>query len=104
MTIKGKVRAKTAIRKLTGHISFGDILHSIRWSLELTQVQMAKKLNISKQDLCNIEKNRKTVSVERAISFAKKLDLPVKALVSYVLQDQLHKAGMKCEVYFEDIA
>lgn len=104
MSTKNRVSAKKAIRKLTGHISFGEMLLSFRQAGELTQVQMAEKLNISKQDLCNIEKGRKLVSVERAVSFAKALKMPVKTFAKYVLQDQLQKAGLKGEVEITNVA
>ena len=65
---------------------------------------MAKILGISKQDLCNIEKGRKLVSVERAVSFAKSLKIPSKAMAKYALQDQLYKAGLKGEIVIKDVA
>lgn len=36
----------------------------------MTQEVMAKKLGVSKSHLCDIEKGRKRVSVERAYNFA----------------------------------
>lgn len=104
MSAKNRVSAKKAIRKLTGHISFGEMLLSFRQAQELTQVEMAKILNISKQDLCNIEKGRKLVSVERAVSFANILKMPPKTFAKYVLQDQLQKAGLKGEVEITNVA
>lgn len=104
MSTKNKVSAKKAVRKLTGHISFGEMLLSFRQAQELTQVEMAEKLDISKQDLCNIEKGRKLVSVERAVSFAKALEMPAKTFAKYVLQDQLQKAGLKGEVEITNVA
>ena len=104
MSTKNRVPAKKAIRKLTGHISFGEMIHSFRQAQELTQVDMADKLGISKQDLCNIEKGRKLVSVERAVSFAKSLKMPAKTFAKYVLQDQLQKAGLKGEVEITNVA
>lgn len=104
MTTKKNISAKSAVRKITGHISFGEKLQAIRISMEWSQVKMAAKLKISKQDLCNIEKSRKIVSVERAVSFAKTLKLPVKTFATYALQDQLHKAGIEGEVIIKDAA
>ncbi len=104
MNTKNRVPAKKVIRKRTGHISFGEMLHSFRQAQELTQVEMAEKLSISKQDLCNIEKGRKTVSVERAVLFAKALKMPAKIFAKYVLQDQLQKAGLKGEVEITSVA
>jgi transcriptional regulator with XRE-family HTH domain len=99
MSTKNRVSAKKAIRKLTGHVSFGEMLLSFRQAQELTQVEMADK-----QDLYNIEKSRKLVSVERAVSFAKTLKMPAKTFAKYVLQDQLQKAGLKGEVEINNVA
>lgn len=104
MNTKNRTSAKNAIRKITGHISFGEMILSYRIAQEMTQVEMADKLKISKQDLCNIEKERKLVSVERAVSFAKKLKMPQKSFAKYALQDQLEKAGLKGEVVINDVA
>lgn len=104
MSTENKISAKKAIRELTGHVSFGEMLLSFRKAQELTQVEMAEELDISKQDLCNIEKGRKLVSVERAVSFAKALGMPAKTFAKYVLQDQLQKAGLKGEVEINNVA
>ena len=104
MNIKNKVKAKETIRKEAGHISFGEMLHSFRQNGELTQVDMAETLSISKQELCNIEKGRKLVSVERAVKFANDLKMPAKTFAKYALQDQLVKAGLKGEVNITDVA
>ncbi|NOT77494.1 MAG: helix-turn-helix transcriptional regulator [Bacteriovoracaceae bacterium] len=98
MTTKKKIIAKDAIRKISGAISFGLMLYSYRLSRELNQTEMANILDISKQDLCNIEKGRKLVSVERAMTFAKALSMPTKTFAKYALQDQLFKAGLSGEV------
>lgn len=102
MTTKNKIKAKFAIRKITGPIGFGEMLQAYRQSLDYTQTAMAENLGISKQDLCNIEKGRKLVSVERAIAFAHSLSMPVKTFAKYALQDQLHKAGLKGEVVINE--
>lgn len=104
MNTKNKIRAKIAIRTVLGDISFGEMIFSYRQAQEITQVEMAERLNISKQDLCNIEKGRKYVSVERAISFAKSLGMPSKTFAKYALQDQLRKAGLRGEVLIDDVA
>lgn len=104
MTTKNKVSAKKAIRKITGPISFGEMLNSFRLSNEYTQVAMAKILGISKQELCNIEKGRKIVSVERAKNFAEALKMPSKVFAKYALQDQLTLAGIAGIVEIKEAA
>jgi DNA-binding XRE family transcriptional regulator len=103
MNTKNK-RAKSFIKELTGHITFGEVLLSFRLVENLTQVEMAKKLEISRQDLCNIEKGRKQVSIERAAKFAKKLGRSPKVFAKYVIQDQLLKSGVKVIVELKDAA
>lgn len=98
MSTNDLIPAKAALRKIIGVISFGRMLNSYRLSYEYTQVQFAEMLDISKQDLCNIEKGRKLVSVERAVQFAKALGMSQKVFAKYALQDQLTKAGIKGEV------
>jgi transcriptional regulator with XRE-family HTH domain len=104
MSTKNKMRAKTMVRKMTGPITFGEMLYSIRMSHEVSQVYMARELSISKQDLCNIEKGRKAVSVERALLFANALGMPVQTFVKYALQDQLIRAGLNATVEIKGVA
>jgi len=104
MSIKNKIKAKKAIRAITGNISFGEMLLSYREAQEISQVEMAEKLHISKQDLCNIERGRKHVSVERAVSFANSLGMPPRTFAKYALQDQLEKAGLEGEVLIDEVA
>jgi len=104
MNTKNKNKAKLAIRKIIGPISFGEMISALRQAMEITQVEMAEVLGISKQDLCNIEKGRKIVSVERAVSFADALCMPQKTFAKYALQDQLNKAGIDGEVQIEKVA
>ncbi len=104
MNTKNRIKVKKAIRNITGHISFGDMLRSYREAQELTQVEMAEILSTSKQDLCNIEKGRKLVSVERAVNFAIALKMPAKTFAKYALQDQLIKAGINGEVEITNVA
>jgi transcriptional regulator with XRE-family HTH domain len=91
-------------KKITGPICFGEMLHAFREAREFTQVEMAEMLSISKQDLCNIEKGRKLVSVERAITFAQALNMPAKTFAQYALQDQLNKAGLEGIVTINRVA
>lgn len=104
MNTNKTVKAKKSIRKIAGPISFGEMLYSFRLSKEFSQVDMAAVLGISKQELCNIEKGRKFISVERAKSFAEALDMPPKTFAKYALQDQLNSAGIVGEVEIVDVA
>ena len=54
MTTKNR-KASNVIKEIIGDIGLGEYLLAYRTGEELTQVEMAKKLKISKQDLCNID-------------------------------------------------
>ena len=64
-----------------GPESFGGFLRGARASQDLTQVEMAKKLKISKSTLCDIEKGRQHVSPSLASKIAKKLRFSEKIAV-----------------------
>jgi transcriptional regulator with XRE-family HTH domain len=84
-----------------GPLSLGKFLQSIRLGEELSQVEFAGQLGISKSHLCDIEKGRKLVSPERAVIFAKILKYSSEQFVRLALQDQVEKAGLKFKVKIE---
>jgi transcriptional regulator with XRE-family HTH domain len=81
-----------------GPISFGQLVESHRLCDEISQAELARKMNIFRAHLCDIEKGRRLVSAERAAKFAKVLGYPVSSFVTAVLEDQLRKAGLKFRV------
>lgn len=54
-------------------LSFRNLLKAIRRGEEMSQVEFANLLGISKQYLCDLEKGRKFVSPKVAAGFALKL-------------------------------
>ena len=56
--------------------NFSTMLRSIREADEISQIEFANILGISRQNLCDIEKKRKGVSPERAANFARILGYP----------------------------
>lgn len=99
--IMASKKARDVFKELYGHVSFGEMLSSTRYSDGLTQKDFAKKLKISQQDLCDIEKGRKNVSVERAVQFAELLNDSPEVFVEYVIQDQLYRVGLNCKIRVE---
>jgi len=69
----------------------------------MSQVEFAKKLGISKQHLCDIEKGRKFVSPERAARFAKILGHSGQSFVALALQDIVNQGGLKLKVSVEAV-
>jgi transcriptional regulator with XRE-family HTH domain len=82
-------------------LTFGEMLSSIRLGDETTQVDFADRLGISKSHLCDIEKNRKTVSPARAARFAEVLGYNTEQFVRLALQDQIEQAGLRLIVRVE---
>jgi len=97
-----KSEAMRFLDKLIGEPeSFGGLLEAIRVSEETSQVAFAKKLAVTRAQLCDIEKGRKKVSPERAARFAKILGHSEKSFVELALQDLLTDAGMNFKVKVE---
>lgn len=95
MSIRKKQKSDTVkfLEKITGGpLTFSRMLHSIRLCDEETLAQFSKRLGISRQHLCDIEKGRKLVSPARAARFAKILGYSEHQFVKLSLQAQLDEA------------
>ena len=90
--------------KISGPFTFATYLLGIRTTLDLSQVEMSKKLGISKAALCEIEKGRTFVSPATAVRYARKLGFSITVALEACIQDQLRKAKIKKRVRIEDIA
>lgn len=101
MSIK---EANQVFEKINGPFSFATFMLGIRTTLGLSQVEMAKKLGISKSALCEVEKGRTFVSPEAAVRYAKKAGFSVTVALEACFQDQLRKAHIKKRVRIEDAA
>lgn len=84
-----------------GKLTFGRLLRSHRVGEELSQVQMAKLLKISKQSLNDIENGRTIPSISRASEIAKKIGLMEATLVELAIQDQIHREKLNLTVKVE---
>lgn len=92
----GNVEAESFLKSLLGaNLSFGRLIASIRESEDISLTLFAKKLGISKQNLCDIEKNRKSVAPSRAIKWAKILGYSEELFVKMSLDEFLIKEGIK---------
>jgi len=102
---KAKQEKSEAIKLLEkisgGPLTLGRAIESIRKSQELSQDQCARKLGVSKSQLCDVEKSRKTVSPERAAKWARTLGYPESVLVRLAIQHELDAAGLKYKVETE---
>lgn len=87
------------LEKRHGVMTMAMSLRATRMADGISQVDFAKKLKISKANLCDIEKGRKFVSVERAARFAKILQMPEEYFVMLAIRDLFRAANLKYEVF-----
>lgn len=70
-------------------LSLGEFLKAHRLGEEMSQVEFAEFLGVSKQRVCDLEHNRGNVSIKFCKELAKKLELPPEWLVKVALEYQL---------------
>ena len=84
-----------------GPLNLAELLTSIRMGEEMSYNDFASKLGISRSHLCDIEKGRKAVSLDRAIEFAEILGYSKDQFARLVLQSHVNSAGLKFKVVIE---
>ena len=92
------------LENIYGQLAFGDALRAYRETEGKTQVDFAKELDISVQNLCDIEKGRCVPSPCRVAKIAKSLKLPEKALIEFALRDSLQSDGLNYSVELKEAA
>lgn len=97
----GLKRADDVLEKLVGPLTFAMFMRSMRTTRDLTQVEMAKKLCISRQALCEIESGRTHVELHTAAKYATLGGFSMLVAVEASICDQLRKAGISYNVKLE---
>lgn len=100
MTTKIKYGLKD-LEKDFGKLTFGELLLSHRLGEEMSQVEMAEILELSKQALCDLEKGRKIPAPERAKKIALKLGMKPETFVRIAIQDKLNEIDLQFFVTLE---
>lgn len=101
MTIKSKLTKKTLsdIQKITGEkLTLGKLIWAIRQADDISQVDFADKLKITRQHLCDIEHGRKSVSPSLAARYAKILGYSREQFIRLSLQDLVDREGLNVHV------
>lgn len=89
-----RIDAEKLLDKMLGPGSLGKTLAAIRQGEDLSQAEFARLLGISRQNLCDIEKDRKSVSPGRAARWAKKLGYSESLFVALALQALVEEEGL----------
>lgn len=71
---------------------------TVREGAGLTQAELARKLRVTRSCLCDLEKDRKTVSPSHAVQFAHALGSADRQYVRLAIQDALRHAGLSYTV------
>ena len=101
MNIKSEITAQTLkkLEKMMGvRLTLGKLMWAIRQADEISQVVFAKKLHLTKQHLCDIERGRKLVSPELAAKYAGLLGYSKEQFIRLSLQDSLDRLGLHVEI------
>lgn len=103
--LSGSLGGKTLEKKILGKpLTFGMAVESMRVGFEISQTAFAKKIGVSRQYLCDIEKGRRLVSPEQAVKFAKAFKHPPVVFVQLAIQDSIRSAGLNFKVSVSDAA
>ena len=81
-----------------GPLTLGGFLQAIREGEEASQTEFARQLGISRSHLCDIERGRKAVSVDRAARFARTLGYSESQFVRLALQAMVEEAKLPFRV------
>lgn len=85
------VNALEATKDIWNDMTFGGLVHSLRMSDEITQVELAKRIGVSKQFLSDVEHNRKDVGIAFAKKVADALGYSIEPLIELLIRDQLRR-------------
>jgi transcriptional regulator with XRE-family HTH domain len=85
-------------------LTLGSFLLAIRQGEELSQVQFAKTLGVSRQVLCDIERGRRIISPKKAAEYATLLGYSKKQFVRLCLQDMIDRDHLGLIVEIENAA
>lgn len=85
---------KIACKKLT----LNSLLAAIREGDNLSQVLFAEKLGVSRQFICDVEHDRRSLSPKMAREFAQRLGYSESQFIRLCLQDLIQSHGLNYEV------
>lgn len=83
--------ALEATKDVWEKMTFGGLIRSLRTSDEISQVELAKKIGVSKQFLSDVEHNRKEVGIGFAKKISATLGYSIEPLLELLIRDQLKR-------------
>lgn len=105
MTTKSTQETLTILNNIMGEkLTLGSFILAIRQGEELSQVEFARTLGVSRQVLCDIEHGRRIISPKKAAEFADLLGYSKKQFVRLCLQDMIDRDRLGLIVEIENAA
>jgi transcriptional regulator with XRE-family HTH domain len=92
------IYALEATKYIWNKMTFGSLIRSLRTCDEITQVDLAKKLKVSKQFLNDVENNRKEVGMDFAKKVAKVMGYPIEPFIILLIRGQLRRQKLYYDV------
>jgi DNA-binding XRE family transcriptional regulator len=86
------------LKRPGGPISFGAALKANRVAEEMSQDEVGKKIDVSRQCIHQLETGARSSSVEQAVKLAKVFGMLEDQFVELALQNQIERAGIKKKV------
>lgn len=106
MTIKmtDMVDALAETQATWEEMTFGGLIKSLRVCDEITQVDLAKKIGVSKQFLSDVEHNRKDIGISFAKKMADALGYSIEPLIELIIRDQLRKQNLHYKIELKKVS
>jgi transcriptional regulator with XRE-family HTH domain len=93
------IKQLEGIRK--GRMGFKDLLHSVRTTEEMSQVELADLSGTTKAKICDFEKGRRVPTLELAAKLAKALGHSEALFVAKLIEEQIKDAKLKLKIKVE---
>ena len=78
-----------------GHMTIARYVRAFREDEEVSQTQFAKKLGLSRANLCDLEKGRKAITPDRAAKIARRMGVAEEHLIQLAIDDSLRAANFR---------
>jgi transcriptional regulator with XRE-family HTH domain len=91
MSTNDSLNALEATKEIWNEMTFGGLVRSLRISDEITQVELANRVGVSKQFLSDVENNRKDVGIAFAKKVSDALGYSIEPLIELLIRDQLRR-------------
>lgn len=104
MSTNDSLNALEATKETWNAMTFGGLIRSLRISDEITQVELANRVGVSKQFLSDVEKNRKDVGIAFAKKISDVLGYSIEPLIELLIRDQLKRQQLNYIVELKHVS